>query len=193
MYNDQLALSMTGCYWRSGNNVVERVELHDDVTQCAGKITSPLQNRCSSVNLVCEELLWYIKSRRTDFFTEWIVQVWGTLVATVGDVCNYIKSVDCEDCHRVQQHVKSWCRNKWAVETVIVNSWRFNRGVASSGSRRLQVFLISVSGELQMFELILLSSPNLLLRKFDAESYEIYYWLSMLSIDRSISRSCGSV
>ena len=75
-------------------------------------IISPLQNRCSSVNLVCEEVLWYIKSRRTDFFTEWIVQVWGTLVATVGDVCNYIKSVDCEDCHPVQQHVKSWCRIK---------------------------------------------------------------------------------
>ena len=57
MYNDQLALSMTGCYWRSGNNVVERVEPHDDVTQCAGKITSPLKNRCLSVNLVCEEEL----------------------------------------------------------------------------------------------------------------------------------------
>lgn len=191
MYNDQLALSMTGCYWRSGNNVVKRVETHDDIAQCAEMIA--LQNMCSSVNLVCEQVLWYIKSRRADFFTEWIVQVWGTLVATVGDVCNYIKSVDCEDCHPVQQHVKSWCRNKWAVETVIVNSGRFNRGVASSGSRRLQVFLISVSGELQMFELILLSSPNLLLRKFDAESYEIYYWLSMLSIDRSVSRSCGSV
>jgi len=139
------------------------------------------------------KVLWYIKSRRADFFTEWIVQVWRALVATVGEACNYIKSVDCEDCNRVQQHVNSWCRNKWAVETVIVKSGRFNRDVASSGSRRLQVFLISVSGKLQKFELILLSSPNLLLRKFDAESYEIYYWLSMLSIDRSVSRSCGGV
>ena len=26
--------------WRNGNNVVERVEPHDDVTQCAGKITN---------------------------------------------------------------------------------------------------------------------------------------------------------
>ena len=55
MYNDQLVLSMTGSYWRSGKNVVERVEPHDDVAQCAGKITSPLQNTCSSVNLVCEK------------------------------------------------------------------------------------------------------------------------------------------
>jgi len=31
---DQLALSMTGCHWRSGN-VVDRVEPHDDVAQSA--------------------------------------------------------------------------------------------------------------------------------------------------------------
>ena len=39
---------MTGSYWRSGKNVVERVEPQDDVTQCAGKITNLLYHHCKT-------------------------------------------------------------------------------------------------------------------------------------------------
>jgi len=46
---------MTGCHWRSGDNVVERVEPHDDVAQSVDHCVT----ECSSVNKCCKR---HIKS-----------------------------------------------------------------------------------------------------------------------------------